>query len=534
MYTHIDGKHYKLMLVGAYQLFQENYEHINELNVFPVPDGDTGTNMLNTLRSMYSMIVNEENESIGVIAEKAATGAIMGARGNSGVILSQIIQGCAKGLRGKKTASCREMGKAFQYGILYAYRAVTKPVEGTILSVARGIAKGTREVTKSERDFANVLKVAIESGEEALAKTPEQLPILKEANVVDAGGQGLLLFLSGCLKGLTGEVQMTDEKIPVSVKKLHVKGESFSIDYPYCTEFIVSPCKVRAAEARKALNSWGESMIVAEGDNLLKVHIHAQRPGHVLDMAADWGTLHDIKVDNMMDQFKKNKNVEHAVEKKPVGVLAVVSGEGWESSMKALHCEVMSGGQTMNPSVQEIMDALENGNAEKYIILPNNKNIILAAKQAQKILGSKLQIVPTANPAEGAAVAVLFDESLSAEENAAKMQERLQEVFSAGITQAVRDSSVDGVSIAKDDYMGLVPGQTVKTSQDLQTCLRGVLQTLVDVHPDIEIITLYYGADLAEADARQLVDQLVDEFSDIELELLYGGQPLYPFFMAAE
>ena len=216
MYSEIDGTHYKQMLIGAYQAFKENYEKINELNVFPVPDGDTGTNMLNTLRSMYSMIVNNDSEFIGVIAETAATGAIMGARGNSGVILSQIIQGLAKGLRGKKQASSRQLGKAFQYGILYAYRSVVKPVEGTILTVARGIAKGTRDVTRTERDFSNVLRKAIQSGQEALAQTPEQLPILKEANVVDAGGQGLLLFLEGCLAGLTGEVSIT----PVSYTHL--------------------------------------------------------------------------------------------------------------------------------------------------------------------------------------------------------------------------------------------------------------------------------------------------------------------------
>lgn len=534
MYSQVDGKHYKNMLIGAYQSFQENYEYINQLNVFPVPDGDTGTNMLNTLRSMYSMIVNEENESIGVIAEKAATGAIMGARGNSGVILSQIIQGCAKGLRGKKKASCREMGKAFQYGILYAYRAVVKPVEGTILSVARGIAKGTREVTKAERDFSNVLRTAIQSGEEALAKTPDQLPILKEANVVDAGGQGLLLFLNGCLAGLTGEINVKEEKVPATVKKLQVKGESFSIDYPYCTEFIVSPCKIRGAEARKILDSWGESMIVAEGDDLLKVHIHAQRPGRVLDMAADWGTLHDIKVDNMMDQFKKNQNIEHPVEKAPFGVLSVVSGAGWKALMESLHCEVLSGGQTMNPSVQEIMKAVDNGKAEKYIILPNNKNIILAAKQTQKLVGPRLQIIPTMNPAEGAAVAMQFNQSASMEDNFRQMEARLEEVFSASITKAVRDSSVGGVQIAKDDYMGLIPGHEVMTAKDVKSCLMDVLQGLQDKSDDLEIITLYYGSDLSKEDAEAMMAEAEEKFDDWEFELCEGGQPLYPFFIAAE
>ncbi|MCI5836837.1 MAG: DAK2 domain-containing protein [Veillonellaceae bacterium] len=533
MYNQIDGKQYKDMLIGAYAAFKENYEHINQLNVFPVPDGDTGTNMLNTLRSMYSMIVNEENESIGIIAEKAATGAIMGARGNSGVILSQIIQGLAKGLRGKKQASCREIGKAFQYGILYAYRAVVKPVEGTILSVARGIAKGTRDVTKRERDFSQVLRTAIESGQEALAMTPEQLPILKEANVVDAGGQGLLLFLEGCLQGLTGETHIVEDKVPETVKKLEVKGESFSIDYPYCTEFIVSPCKVRGAEARKALESWGESMIVAEGENLLKVHIHAQRPGHVLDMAADWGTLHDIKVDNMMDQFKRNKHIAHDQAKREIGVLAVVSGEGWKRIMEGMHAQVLAGGQTMNPSVQEIMQALDGLGSKHYIILPNNKNIILAAKQVQKILGPTLQVIPTANPAEGAAVGMVYDPQADIETNVAAMQARLLEIRSAGITQAVRDSSVDGIRIQKDDYMGLAAGFPVVTARALDECLGNVLENLLDAG-EAEIVTLYFGADLPQEEAEGLLAAQEERYPEVEFELQNGGQPLYPFFISVE
>ena len=301
MYTVIDGKLFKNMLVGAYQLMSQKYDIINQLNVFPVPDGDTGNNMLNTLRSMYSMIgTMDENEPVGIIAEKAASGAIMGARGNSGVILSQIIHGLAKGLHGKKTATCRQMSKAFQYGILYAYRAITTPVEGTILSVARGIAKGTREVIRVEPDFGKILEAAIVAGEEALARTPKQLKILADANVVDAGGQGLVFFLIGCLNGLTGKVADVDVKpMQPVIKRLEAKGEDFSIDYPYCTEFIISPCKIGAREVRKQLMSWGESMIVAEGDNLVKVHIHARKPGRVLDLAGSWGILHDIKCDNM-------------------------------------------------------------------------------------------------------------------------------------------------------------------------------------------------------------------------------------------
>lgn len=411
---------------------------------------------------------------------------------------------------------------------------MVKPVEGTILSVARGIAKGTREVTKSERDFAQVLRTAIVSGEAALAKTPDQLPILKEANVVDAGGQGLLLFLKGCLEGLTGEIQLPQEKVPTEVKQLEVKGESFSIEYPYCTEFIVNPCKVRGAEARSALESWGESMIVAEGDGLLKVHIHTQRPGHVLDMAADWGTLHDIKVDNMVDQFNKNKHIQRPVKKNEWGVLAIVSGEGWNELMEGLHVEVMPGGQTMNPSVQEIMQAIDNGYAERYIVLPNNKNIILAAKQAKKVVGQQLEIVETINPAEGAAVAMAYDPQQPMETVLEKMKKRLHEVVSGGITRAVRDSQVDGVEIHCDDYMGLVPGSPVVIDSDLVVCVKKTMAAVIEKLSGAEIVTMYYGSDLTAEAAQAVLDELVMEHEDMEFEMYNGGQPLYPFFFTVE
>lgn len=533
MYTVIDGACFKNMLVGAYQLFQQKYEIINQLNVFPVPDGDTGNNMLNTLKSMYSMIAEvSEKEAIGMIAEKAAAGAIMGARGNSGVILSQIIHGISRGLHGKNTASCGQMSKAFQYGILYAYRAVTKPVEGTILSVARGIAKGTREVIRTETDFSKILEASIECGEEALAKTPEQLQILKDANVVDAGGQGLIFFLMGCLNGLTGKVEDIQVEVKPVISRLEAKGESFSIEYPYCTEFIVSPCKISAKEVRAKLASWGESMIVAEGDNLVKVHIHAQRPGHVLDMAADWGTLHDIKCDNMVDQFQRNKKKQQDTEKKPLGILTVVSGEGWTELYKQVGCDVVSGGQSMNPSVQELHAGIENGQYKNYIILPNNKNIILAAQQLKKMLGEKVNIVASTNPMEGLAAAMAFSPDASAEENAAAMSDRMKDIKSAMITFAVRDSMVGDTQIHKDDYMGISKGFGVIAEKDFHKCFMMLLGELID--EDAEIVTIYRGKELSQEAAEEEIREAEKKYPDITFELYDGGQPLYPMFLSCE
>ncbi|WP_302158721.1 DAK2 domain-containing protein [uncultured Dialister sp.] len=533
MYTTIDSVYFKNMLIGAYQLFQQKYEILNQLNVFPVPDGDTGNNMLNTLKSMYSMIADvDPSEPIGIMAEKASAGAIMGARGNSGVILSQIIHGISRGLHGKTTASCGQMSKAFQYGILYAYRSVTKPVEGTILSVARGIAKGTREVIRTETDFSKILEASITCGNEALAKTPEQLQILKDANVVDAGGQGLIFFLMGCLNGLTGKVEKIDIEVKPVISRLEAKGEQFSIEYPYCTEFIISPCKLPAKEVRKRLEAWGESMIVAEGDNLIKVHIHAQRPGHVLDMAADWGTLHDIKCDNMIDQFHKNKDKQKVIAKKKLGVLAVVSGNGWKELYEKLHCDVISGGQSMNPSVQEISLGIENGHYEKYIVLPNNKNIILAAQQLQKMLGDKVNIIPSTNPMEGLAAAMEFSEDASVKENMENMSDRMKEIHSASITTAVRDSVVGKTVIHKDDYMGLVKDHEVVATNDLHDCLEKTIGNITT--ENTEIITVYYGDELTEERCNKEIELVQKDYPDLTFEIYNGGQPLYPMLLSAE
>lgn len=534
MYTVIDGPAFKRMLVGAYQMFEKKYELINELNVFPVPDGDTGSNMLNTLRSMYSMLnTAADNEQVGILAEKASTGAIMGARGNSGVILSQIIHGISRGLRGKNTATCGQMSKAFQYGILYAYRAVTRPVEGTILSVARGIAKGTREISRTEADFSKILEASIQCGEEALAKTPEQLQILKEANVVDAGGQGLIFFLMGCFNGLTGkEEDLKVEPVKPMLSKLEAKGEAFSIEFPYCTQFMLSPCKISGKELRKRLSPWGESMIIAEGDNLIRVHIHSQRPGRILDMAADWGTLHDIKCDNMIDQFNANKAKQQKIEKKPLGILSVVSGEGWMDIFKELGADVLSGGQTMNPSVQELSAAIENGQYEKYLILPNNKNIILAAQQIQKLMGEKIRIIPSTNAMEGLAAAVAFSAEATGEENEKNMTEALAGIRTGMVTTAVRDSMIGGIAIKKDDYLGISRGHDIIATPSLADCFEKVLAEIVD--EDTEIVTVYYGADLTEEGAAALAEKAEALYPDAEFQVLAGGQPLYPIYVSAE
>ena len=333
----ISGGDFRRMINGAYRTFLREYEAINNLNVFPVPDGDTGTNMMLTLGAVTRVLAQAPENEIGALAKRAADAAIMGARGNSGVILSQIFRGIARGLRGKNEARSAELGKAFQYGILYAYRAVSRPVEGTILTVAKGIAKGARRSVRGNLSFAEILAAAIAAGQAELAHTPELLPALKSAGVVDAGGRGLIAFFSGCLDGINGVDSAPEANFAQSLQAIaHTHSE---ISHPYCTEFIVSPCSQTVAGAKAVLEPLGESLILAGGDELLKVHIHTARPGMVLESAITWGTLHDIKIDNMADQHQHRLLHLSDGEAAKTAVISVAAGEGQAEAGRRRHCQ---------------------------------------------------------------------------------------------------------------------------------------------------------------------------------------------------
>ncbi|HEY3425037.1 MAG TPA: DAK2 domain-containing protein, partial [Negativicutes bacterium] len=321
----ITGDDFRRMIVGAYQAFMVEHEYINSLNVFPVPDGDTGTNMLMTLAAVAQAVSEAADSGIGSLSKRAADSAIMGARGNSGVILSQIFRGIARGLSGKQQVSSAVLGKAFQYGVLYAYRAVARPVEGTILTVAKGIAKGTQRAVREGGPFVDILIAAIAAGEQELAKTPELLPALKAAGVVDAGGKGLIVFLSGCLEGLTGVYAGPEAAFGKTLIAVTQQLE-LAVPHPYCTEFMIKNCSINIKEARQQLLMLGESLVLAEGDELLKVHIHTAHPGEVLESAITWGSLHDIKIDNMADQHRQGTNVTTA-ERSSLAVISVAAGE---------------------------------------------------------------------------------------------------------------------------------------------------------------------------------------------------------------
>ncbi len=539
----IDGKDFRRMIAGAYSEFMREHEYINSMNVFPVPDGDTGTNMLLTLGAVAKAVGEAPDEGIGSLARRGADSAIMGARGNSGVILSQLLRGIARGLAGKDTATSAEVGKAFQYGVLYAYRAVARPVEGTILTVAKGIAKGTQRAVREHAEFADILTAAIVAGQDELRRTPELLPALKAAGVVDAGGQGLIVFLKGCLEGLEGRFSGPEADFgrTLTVTGLDV---DISISHPYCTEFIVKKFAASLQEVKRQLEQMGESLVLAPGENILKVHIHTAHPGAVLESAIAWGTLHDIKIDNMADQ-RRDKIIEQGgvtsmlapaateEDRAKLAIVSVAAGEGLIAIMQQVGAGIIiSGGQTMNPPVEEFMTAIHNGNAEQYIILPNNKNIVLAAAQAKKLLGEQVAIVPTTNVPQGLAAILAFDPDSSLEANLERMTEAQAAVRSGSITIAVRDSSVDGQLVPEGSYIGVMDGSVVVYSGELASVLTKLVRHLAT--DDSSMVSLYFGAELTEAEAEDLAEVLGNELPNIEVEVYSGGQPLYHLIVSVE
>ncbi|SDE94886.1 DAK2 domain-containing protein [Sporomusa acidovorans] len=536
----INGKDFRRMIAGAYGAFMREHEYINSLNVFPVPDGDTGTNMLLTLGAVAKAVAEAPDEGIGSLARRGADSAIMGARGNSGVILSQFFRGIARGLSGKDTATSAEVGKAFQYGILYAYRAVARPVEGTILTVAKATAKGTHRAVREHAAFADILKEAIATGQAELRKTPDMLPALKAAGVVDAGGQGLICFLNGCLEGLEGRDCGPEANFGHTLTVPGITADT-TIAHPYCTEFIVKRFAVGLAEVKRQLEQLGESLVLAPGESMLKVHIHTAHPGDVLESAIAWGTLHDIKIDNMADQHRKIMEAEevpaapvvknHA--KAKLAVISVAAGAGLTAIMQQIGADmIISGGQTMNPPVEEFVAAVHNGAAEQYIILPNNKNIVLAAAQVKKLLGDRVAILPTTNVPQGLAAILAFNPENNLEDNLQRMTAAQAAVKAGSLTMAVRDSTVEGRNVPEGSYIGVVNGSVAVWSGQLDIALKKLILYLAGT--DSSMVSLYYGAELSDREAAELVKEVGKELQGLEVELYFGGQPHYQFLVSVD
>ena len=543
----------KAFIAGAYNL-ERNKDYINELNVFPVADGDTGSNMSLTIMAAAREVSALENPSMDELSKKISSGSLRGARGNSGVILSQLLRGFCKEIKGKKQITVSVLADGFVRAVETAYKAVMKPKEGTILTVAKGVAEKAVELSEMDMDFETLGQEILDHGNEVLKQTPELLPVLKEAGVVDSGGQGLMEFLTGAYNGLTGKAEISEPVTTGGAAKAQTMSseeiDTSHIKYGYCTEFIIMLEKEYNAEIeakfKEFLTSIGDSLVVVSDDEIVKVHVHTNHPGLAFEKGLEYGSLTSMKVDNMREEHKekviheqdrkKAAEQEAAKEepKKPFGFVAVSVGEGLNDIFKDLGVDhIIEGGQTMNPSTEDVLDAISKVNAETVFVFPNNKNIILAANQAAEIEEEKQVIViPTKTIPQGISALISFDETATAEANQAGMEDAITAVKSGQVTYAVRDTSIDGKEIKTGDYMGIDDAGIQAVGQDITEVVKDLIGAMAD--EDSELLSIYYGSDVEEEKANALVEAVQAAYPDFEVEAHAGGQPIYYYILSLE
>ncbi len=546
----LDGiKFAEMVQMGAHHLFQ-NANYVDSLNVFPVPDGDTGTNMNLSMSSGAKETELSASEHIGKTAQALSKGLLMGARGNSGVILSQLFRGFGKFIEKEATIDAKGFANAFQAGVDTAYKAVMKPVEGTILTVAREAAKKGVEVVETETDIIAVMEAFTAEAQASLERTPELLPVLKEVGVVDSGGQGLLFVYEGFLASLKGEPlpQKNEATLDDLINAEHHRAQDFmntvDIEFGYCTEIMVrfeeGKEPFSEEQFRNELNPLGDSLLVISDEEIAKVHIHSEQPGAVLAMGQKYGSLIKIKVDNMREQHSAIVGEDHKAptpakkaEKHPYAIVTIAMGEGVAELLRSIGASyVIEGGQTMNPSTEDIVKAVQEIGAEKVLILPNNKNIVMAAEQAVELLDIEAAVVPTKTIPQGMAAILSFNPEAAVEMNQATMTEAFANVKTGQVTYAVRDTSIDGVEIHKDDFMALAEGKIVLSTPALKDAAEKVITDLVD--EDAEIVTVIYGEDTTEENASELVRFIEESYPEVEVELFNGKQGLYPYIISVE
>lgn len=544
------------MVQSASTRLNKQAEYVNSLNVFPVPDGDTGTNMGMTIENGAKEVADKSASTVGEVAGIFAKGLLMGARGNSGVITSQLFRGFSQSVKEKEELTGQDLALAFQSGVEVAYKAVMKPVEGTILTVSRGAAIGAKKKAEETDDAVEVMKAALDSAKVALAKTPDMLPVLKEVGVVDSGGQGLVFIYEGFLSALTGEYIASEEfqATPATMTEMinaehhksvasHVATED--IKYGYCTEIMVAlkkgPTYVKEFdydEFRNYLNELGDSLLVVNDDEIVKVHVHTEDPGLVMQEGLKYGSLVKVKVDNMRNQHeaqveKEERENSQPTEEKEYAIIAVVAGEGLSDIFKAQGVDyIISGGQTMNPSTEDFIKAVEHVNARHIIILPNNKNIFMAAQSAAEVIEQSAAVIETRTIPQGLTSLLAFDPSKSIEENHDRMTAALADVVSGSVTTAVRDTTIDGLEIHENDNLGMVDGKIVVSNPDMLTTLNETFSKMLDM--DSEIVTIYIGEDGSEDLANELAQDIAEKFEDVEVEIHNGGQPVYPYLFSVE
>ncbi len=547
----------KAFIAGAYNL-ERNKDYINELNVFPVPDGDTGSNMSLTIMAAAREVSALENPSMDELSKTISSGSLRGARGNSGVILSQLLRGFCKEIKGKKQITVSVLSDGFVRAVETAYKAVMKPKEGTILTVAKGVAEKAVELSEMDMDFETLGQEILDHGNEVLKQTPELLPVLKEAGVVDSGGQGLMEFLTGAYNGLTGKEEIKEPVTSGGAAKASTMSseeiDTSHIKYGYCTEFIIMLEKEYNAETeakfKEFLTSIGDSLVVVSDDEIVKVHVHTNHPGLAFEKGLEFGSLTSMKVDNMREEHKekviheqdrKKAAEQEAAEeakkeepKKPFGFVAVSVGEGLNDIFRDLGVDhIIEGGQTMNPSTEDVLDAISKVNAETVFVFPNNKNIILAANQAAEIEEEKnVIVIPTKTIPQGISALISFDETATAEANQAGMEDAITAVKSGQVTYAVRDTSIDGKEIKTGDYMGIDDAGIQAVGQDITEVVKDLIGAMAD--EDSELLSIYYGSDVEEEKANALVEAVQAAYPDFEVETHAGGQPIYYYILSLE
>ncbi|MED4851349.1 DAK2 domain-containing protein [Caldifermentibacillus hisashii] len=554
--TMIDGKRFAEMIFYGANRLSQNAKYVDSLNVFPVPDGDTGTNMNLSIQSGAKEVRNNIVPHVGKVGQALSRGLLMGARGNSGVILSQLFRGFAKAIEAKESLDITDFAEALNAGVTTAYKAVMKPVEGTILTVAKDSAKKALEVSKTTTDITVLMEEVVKEAKASLKRTPELLPVLKEVGVVDSGGQGLVFIYEGFLAQLKGEKvdELTTAEVSMDqlVKQEHHKSvqgfiNTEDIVYGYCTEFMVKfkDSKLKnhpfsEEKFRNDLSEYGDSLLVIADDQLAKVHIHTEQPGVVLTYGQQYGDLINLKIENMRQQHttilendKVNTVQEQQKQPSEYGIVAVSMGSGIRDLFKSIGAEVViEGGQTMNPSIEDIVKAIEQVNAEKVFILPNNKNIILAAEQARDVCDQQVIVIPSKTVPQGLAALLAFNPSVDAEKNEKAMNDALKTVKSGQITFAIRDTMIDNLTIKKDDYMGIEEGSIVVSNRDLNVTAKELLNKMLD--EDSEILTIIKGEEATEEQTKAIVQFVEEKFPEVEIEIHDGKQPLYQFIFSVE
>ncbi len=547
MLKQVNGNMLRKMVIAGASILEQNKKNVDALNVFPVPDGDTGTNMTLTFKSVVNEVSKCQNNNIMDLSACVTKGALRGARGNSGVILSQILKGMCSVLGQSNDAfNTKIFAKAMQSGAEIAYKAVTKPKEGTVLTVIRIMAEAATQTAKKVSDFEEFFKIVLDKGEEILQQTPEMLPVLKKAGVVDAGGRGLIIIFTGFFKAIIGEdnfnYSVEDAQKPQESTEQTADLNSLGdIEFAYCTEFMIIEMKKQTTlsdidKLRERLTQIGDSVICVGDLSLVKVHVHTNEPNKVLGYALELGELTNLKIENMLEQnraMKREREEKEAQNQKPFGIVAVCAGEGLEAVFKDINVdELITGGQTMNPSAEDISKAVDKVPSQNVFVFPNNKNIILAAEQAQNLTKKKIYVVPTTSIPEGITGILEINPEGTVDENFNSMMDAIKTVKSASVTYAVRDTSVDNIDVAKGDIIGLTEKNILVCGKDVNEVTTNLIEKLID--DNTVNITLFYGEGVTEEASEDFRNQLEKKFPNQEVGMIFGGQPVYYYLISLQ